>query len=618
MLIRVLVIAASGATGFLAASAFHESPAKPLVARPAEAPATVAALVLPTAAESALIGEWEQLHATHGDDTAALYAAIKDTKDAFRRRAFRSALIAEWSVRDPQAALAYILEKDSGNARQLAREWLRRDPQAAVTGLLAGGEKSRKQLRGLLDDIAKLAPSRLNEVLGVLGVAEGRWDTSVSNAFAIFAKADTDAARIAAEATTGDNRAQALAGVARAWGRKDGAAALAWAQSMPAGDARDQALKAVLSGWAMTDPMAALSKLDLAPPGGDEMYHASDTGAQVLRQAAIKDWDATMAWLRDNPGKLGPSSLNGLQDALGKRLGTDTAATMKLLTSGNIPGFENVFGNSVLNDGYAHRDAIWSWLDSQPSSDQTIRLRGSLLNAMGYKDPENALTFLDKIPDTPANASLFQMGISSLFNGGSRMDLFEGLYEKAPEKFRARMLEAGFQNGGKFMASEPERWVARLNELPADRRNSASSRLAATWALTDPSAAIKWASILPKDGGRESAIQSIASTWAYADPHNAAQWVNTLPQGATRDSASQSIVAVFARTEPQAAWDWALSIKSEQLRIGSIQLAYTGMKKKDAATAEQMLDSANLPPERVKAIRDSYQAGMENQIFPPR
>jgi hypothetical protein len=296
MLIRVLVIVASGATGFLAASALHESPTKQ--ASPRNKDGHVAPLTLPTAAESALIGEWEQLHATHGDDTGALYAAIKDTKDAFRRRAFRSALIAEWAVRDPQAALAYILEKDSGNARQLAREWLRRDPQAAVTGLLAGGEKSRKQLRGLLDDIAKLAPSRLNEVLGVLGVAEGRWDTSVSNAFAIFAKDDTDAARIAAEATTGDNRAQALAGVARAWGRKDGAAALAWAQSMPAGDARDQALKAVLQGWAMTDPMAALSKLDLAPPGGDEMYHASDTGAQVLRQAAIKDWDATMAWLR--------------------------------------------------------------------------------------------------------------------------------------------------------------------------------------------------------------------------------------------------------------------------------------------------------------------------------
>ena len=440
--------------------------------------------------------------------------------------------------------------------------------------------------------------------------------TSILNAFAIFAKDDTNAARVAAEATTGDNRAQALAGVARAWGRKDGAAALAWAQSLAAGDARDQSLKAVLQGWAMTDPMAALSKLDLAPPGGDEMYHASDTGAQVLRQAAIKDWDATMAWLRDNPGKLGPSSLNGLQDALGKRLGKDTAATMQMLTSGNFPGMENVFGNSVLNDGYAHRDAIWSWLDSQPSSDQTIRLRGSLLNAMGYKDPDNALTFLDKIPDTPGNASLFQMGLSSLFNGGSRMDLFEGLYEKAPEKFRARMIEVAFSNGGQFMANDPARWVARLNEIPAERRANAVGGLASAWATADPAAAIKWASALPHEGGRDTALRNIVSTWAAADPRDAAQWVNTLPQGSGRDSATQSIVMALSRSEPQAAWDWALSIKSEELRFGSIRTAYLGLMKKDAATAEQLLSSSNLQPDAVKLIRNSYQPGMENRIFP--
>ena len=50
----------------------------------------------------------------------------------------------------------------------------------------------------------------------------------------------------------------------------------------------------MLAGWAKTDPLAALGKLDLVPPGGDEMQHASDAGAQVLREAAKKDWDATI------------------------------------------------------------------------------------------------------------------------------------------------------------------------------------------------------------------------------------------------------------------------------------------------------------------------------------
>src|SRR4029434_8687421 len=156
-------------------------------------------------------------------------------------------------------------------------------------------------------------------------------------------------------------RGQALAGVAKGWAESDGAAALAWAQALPEGEARDAALKGALIvlakegaksagaaalagaqalpegeardaalkgaliGWAKYDPGAALSHLDLVPPGAEEMYYASDVGAQVLSAAAKRDWDGTVAWLRDHPGKLGRSSLDGLQNALSQRLNADPA-----------------------------------------------------------------------------------------------------------------------------------------------------------------------------------------------------------------------------------------------------------------------------------------------------
>ncbi len=616
MLIRILIIAACGATGYFAASAFNAPPAKTDAAPPPKAPAPVAELKLPTAAESALISEWDQLHAENGDDTAALYKAIKDTKDAFRRRAFRSALIADWSVRDPKAALAYLLEKDSANAGQLAREWLRRDPDGAVTGLLNGGDKAKARLRNLLNDIAKLAPARLAEVVTALKTPEGRWETSTMDAFATFAAKDIEAARIAADSVTGELRNQAIAGVAKAWAEKDGAAALAWAQSLPPGDARDQALKASLVGWAKTDPITALGKLDLVPPGGEESYYGSDVGAQVLREAAKKDWDKTIDWLRENPGKLGRSSFDGLQGELSRRLRTDTAGMMNLIVSSGLPALEQVFGNSVLNEGYAQRDSIWTWLDGQPQNELTRNLRGSMLNAMGYKEPDVAIAFLEKIADTPENALLLERGTSSLVNGGSRLDLIDGLIDKASPKIRGRLIESGLMYGAMNVGNDAQKWVARLNEIPTERRASAASRLANGWAMSDPQAAIKWASTLPETGGRDGALATIAGTWAGNDPHEAARWVDTLPQGNGRDIASQSLVNSLARAEPETAWTWAMSIQSEQTRFDAMRMAYMGLRKKDPAIAEQMLSSANLPPDKLENFRNTYKPGMENQFFP--
>lgn len=239
MLIRILTAAAIGTAGYFAAIAFNAAPGDPGRSISVKASDQVVELNFPTPEESAFIGEWEQLHVAHGNDFAAMYAAFKDTPDAFRRRAFRYALIAEWSVRDPQAALAYLLENDSYTAGQLAREWLRRDPQGAVTGVLGGGEKARGLLRALLGEIARVAPTRLVEILAAIGPSKNRRDQSATNAFAIFAVKDPSAARAAAESVAGEMRGQALAGAAKAWAEMDGPAALAWAQAMQPGEGRD-------------------------------------------------------------------------------------------------------------------------------------------------------------------------------------------------------------------------------------------------------------------------------------------------------------------------------------------------------------------------------------------
>jgi len=601
-LARVLVFGICGVTGYLAAGALTSPPSSP---PPLPAPAVPATPLLPAAqpppgatAENSLLREWEQLRSARGTaaEFPALYGEIKEMGDSFRRRAFRSALVAEWAVLDPQAALVFLQEKDKGVIGQLLREWMRVDPQASINALLTGGDKTRGNLRELLGEIARVAPERLHEVVAVLPKSDNRWDTTTQDAFAIFAGKNPDAARTAAEAITGPLRGQALAGIAKAWGEKDGAQALTWADALPPGEERDAALKAALIGWAKSDPVAALAHLNVVPPGGDEMQHASDAGAQVLREAAKRDWDATVRWLRENPGKLGRSSLNGLENAISKRLAADPAGTMHMLAQSGVAGFQGVLANSVLNEGYAQRDAIWKWLDDQPVNDFTRAARGSLLNAIGWKEPAVALGFLEKLPDTPENRELLQQGTRSLFNGGSQIHRIEELLAEASPKLRTLMIETGFDLGFNYQHAgfDPARWVPRINELPENRRENAFNGLARGWAGSDPEAAINWALSLTNPAQRDSAFDAATNGWAAADPHEAAEWVNSIPAGTQRDVASSNLVASLARSEPESAWTWALSIGDAGHKMRALQVAYGALRKKDSAIAQQMLRSANL------------------------
>ena len=604
---RLLIFGLCAFVGFFAAHALISSPSAATASAPRATPAPVVSIGLPplTAAESPLIAEWEKLREQHGGATAdlsAVYLDVKEIKDPFRRRAFRAALISEWATTNPQAALAFLSEKDSGNVSQFLREWLRIDPQAAISGMLAGGEKVRARLRSVLNDIATLAPAQLAEVVGALPKSESRWDTTAQDAFALFAQKDPAAARAAAESVTGPLRGQALAGVAKAWAEKDGPAALGWAQAMPEGEARDAAMKAVLIGWAKTDPVAALAKIDLVPPGGEENYFASDVGAQVLGEAAKRDWDATVSWLREHPGKLGAQSLNGMMGVLGHRLNTDPAGTMRSLAQSGVPMLGQVLSNSLLNEGYGQHEAIWQWLDQQPANDFTRGARSSLLNAMAWKDPYTAIGYLEKLPDTADNHELLQLGMNSLLNGGSQMDRFEDLLGKVSPKLRPYLLERGFDfvGNGSF---DPAKWIPRLDELPDEQRMMAVRGLARGWAMSDPQAAIAWGSALADPVQREQAIGGAVSYWAMADVYESSQWINSLPQGKTRDVATQNLIGGLINSAPEAAWTWALSIQTPENRLNALQLAYMGLTQKDPAIAKQFLQDAKLSPAEAAALK---------------
>lgn len=154
--------------GYFVASAFVAPDRHGGVSSPPEIRSAVEELGPMPEGHSAFIAEWEKFRGAAPASSANLserFLASIELEDNFHRRSFQAALIAEWTVTDPAAALALFREKNwVGEIFQLAREWMRHDPDAAIAALLAGGQWGKDALRDVLNEVATMAPTRLAEV----------------------------------------------------------------------------------------------------------------------------------------------------------------------------------------------------------------------------------------------------------------------------------------------------------------------------------------------------------------------------------------------------------------------------------------------------------------------
>ena len=242
-------------------------------------------------------------------------------------------------------------------------------------------------------------------------------------------------------------------------------------------------------------------------------------------------------------------------------------------------------------------------LDQQPASDFTRSARGSLIEAIARKSPETALELLEKVPDSPGNRRLLEDGTRNITNGKDEMNRFEDYLAKASPKMRAYLIESALLGHASGPGADAPLWVDRLRELPADRQEKAIAGLARSWANADPQAAIQWALAQPDPANREAALNAGAKAWAASDIREAAAWINAQPAGPNRDIATRGLVGGIASAQPESAWTWALSIQTPAQKIGALQSAYAGLRRKDPALAEQFLQSANLPPGDAKTVR---------------
>jgi RNA polymerase sigma factor (sigma-70 family) len=562
-------------------------------------------LTEPNFDDSALFREWQELHDKYGRTAEAMpvmYKVIGDMKDTVRRRAFRAALIAEWVQLDARGGFAFLLNRrsDSEQRRQFLEEWLARDPKGAVDALLASGPGWESMARNCLPEIARRIPGRLAEVVSRLPKPESFWDTEVRDAFAILADCGLSSARSAAEAVTGPSRDQALSGVAQVWAKADFNGALAWAKSLPGGTDRDEVIRTALVGRAAIDPMGALELVGLVPPGGRYAHFATTTGARVLNEASKADFDATVAWIAANPGRLRHDDMEGMAEAVTDRLNADPAGFLTThAENGALDALLPAIQSALMNRAGGQKETVWEWLKTQPETVVTRELRKDLLNTVAWHDPDLALRLVDAIPQTAQGDAELKTMARNLFNGGNRIHRFEKVLEQAPERLRIPLVEAAFFEclGPDYM-DDPQKWIARLPLLPEAARAKGVERIARAWAGQALDQAIDWAGSLPAGDARNGALAEVTSTFAHKDPTGAAEWVALMEPGPERDHSAASLVPAIAEKYPQEAWEWTLSIEDPNERNRAATEAVKKMAPNDVRMARQWIEDGPFAPEQ--------------------
>ena len=600
-----LIVAACLPLGYTARLQL-ENPAPPQVSSAEAAPPPKTAprdprVVFP---DSPLLAEWKRLHEAHGSSPEALPAIFEDIanlKDPFRRRAFRCALVAEWGQLDPAGGFAFFRDHARDHLGQYLDELTEHDPNLVIDSLLSGDKRLREALRERLSGLARRCPERVMEMVMAVPKADNIFDRAVSTAFSIMAENNFTSAKEAAEAMTGPNREQSLAGVAACWAKTDGPAAIAWAQTLPEGEERNAALRAALVSLSTISPAAALDQIDLVPPGGREGYFASTTAANLLREAVKSNYDATVAWLVANPGRLGREDLMGMASAVTDRLNANPVAFLQHhADNGSLTTLLPAISSAVLNDAGGQREAMWGWVLQQPDSPALQALSSHLLTSTGYRDPTVLLRMVAALPAGSGHDELLQEAARSVFNGGSLLDRFEEVVRNTSGKFQTQIISAAFECLQQNNLDDPQLWSSRLALLPASGQTNAVSSLSQAWATTDPKGAAAWAESLPDETLRTQAVGNVINQYARADAYAASAWLATLPTGPSRDRGSITLARAIAKDQPQEAWQWSLSITDPSTRLSALAETLQTLSAQpdfDAATRRQWVNSTPLTPQ---------------------
>ena len=238
-------------------------------------------------------------------DPRAALAYARDKFTLTRQDQIVTAILADWTTRDPHATWEWVGQQASGNAQCVD----------AVLSVL--GKRDAALTRNFADDFSRRHPeaARPTYVSALRGIMyAGNYELAT----AMVAEADWSASPGGREALS------RLVG--SMWSQYEPRKAAEWAQSLPDGAVREQALLGIGEAWAAKDPAAAATFAVTALPPGEARRTAvtqavtnwvQNDPAAVARwlgqQKAGTDLDEAITWLATHPDAIRGNTITALQ-----------------------------------------------------------------------------------------------------------------------------------------------------------------------------------------------------------------------------------------------------------------------------------------------------------------
>jgi hypothetical protein len=406
----------------------------------------------------------------------------------------------------------------------------------------------------------------------------------------------------------GPQRSKSLAAFARAWGRRDAAAASAWAEKVFTGQDLEQVryyLKGKVAQQTLEKPKSFAEIM--AIPGRDErqtelskyLWKMAETDPEkALQQAseiAIKNdrrnaqLTVTSTWARKDPLAL----LQWLKNLDSKSHWTGTEWTEWTVA------LSSASSELMAKDLNQLRQLIDGWRQGPLKNTLATEYASTLVQ----RDPEAAISFVEEMklrdPDFSAASIL--------------PSLLDKNPERGKELLRAeidKLVSKNSQEPGEYSANMMQKWIEKdagaaaefAKSLPAKVMPDVFYAISKEWCLKDGQAALGWAASLPAGEAKEHAYRQFTYTWAKHDTKKSTSWLNSLPQDEHRWAATEGFVFSTFDTDPDAALGWARSIPDEKKRLDILARAWSAWNRSNSQSADDWLQHGELSEQEREAI----------------
>jgi hypothetical protein len=414
-------------------------------------------------------------------DVAAALSAGDGIADADLRATFQNAVVREWAQFDLDGVFAYYVGLDVQSQEELAA-------------------------LGAMRDIARLDPYRALELAAGLP-SNLRTGVEQSALQALSSRDPESALRYASRLPPGQQHQFLRQSLARAYGKQNPDAALAWARAT---GVREN-LFGVLAGVAVTNPQLAFEVVATLP--------ASDRApaVQELVRTAMSDRGTNFAALADGLLTIdGPLDTGfGPRGGFGMMLGmwasrSLTAALDWTLANGErVPpvAFANLAGSVARNDlATAER-----YLTQVPERARFAWLQG-MAQSYAQTDPSAAANWVEQFRGEAA----YPTAVAQIAQSLARLD------PAAAAGVLERVDDAGTAD--------------------AQALSMAAYSVGNAWARSNAVAAADWARRFATDDERARALGAVAEVWASTDYAAARSWSLRLPVGTPRDAALRPLL----------------------------------------------------------------------------